>query len=267
LRGLKQHGTNKKGGWWMAGWVKLHRKLLNSSVFQNPNILKFWVWCLLKATHTEYETRIGIQKVTLLKGQFPFGRDTAAVELNMKPTTVYKYLNQLKKENLIEVNSNNKFSVVTIVNWELYQEEEGEPCQLRDNNVTTKEQQRDTNKNVKNDKNVKKNIYSDLPPELETPLKEFLEHRKKIKKPMSDHAVELMIKKLVDLSGGDIKTSIQILEQSILNGWAGVFPLKQIQKGQKEDPFDNFLKEAIADEQGRSRENYEDSQRELPKLL
>ena len=122
----------------MQGWIKLHRKMLNSSVFQNPNILKFWVWCLLKASHTEYTTRIGIQEVTLLQGQFPFGRNVAAVELNMNPSTIYKYLNLLEGENLISTKRNNKYTVVTIEKWELYQSDNEPEEQQKNNKRTTK---------------------------------------------------------------------------------------------------------------------------------
>ena len=41
----------------MAGWIKLHRKTLDSKVFQNEKLLKTFVWCLLKASHKEYDTR------------------------------------------------------------------------------------------------------------------------------------------------------------------------------------------------------------------
>ena len=70
----------------------------------------------------------------------------------------------------ISINSNNKYSVVTIEKWAEYQLD-AEDCdnsvtteeQQRDNSVTTEEQQRNTYKNNKNNKNVKNdknNIYA-----------------------------------------------------------------------------------------------------------
>ena len=51
--------------------------------------------------------------------------------------------------------------------------------------------------------------------------------RKQIKKPLAtDRAIELAIKKLDKLSGGDNDKAIEILNQSILNSWQGLFPLK-----------------------------------------
>lgn len=54
----------------------------------------------------------------------------------------------------------------------------------------------------------------------------FIEYRKKLKKPMTEKAIELLISKLNQLSP-DIVTQIEIINQSILNGWQGIFPLKQ----------------------------------------
>ena len=127
-------------------YIKLFRKLLNSPIFENEKALKIWIWCLLKATHKERLQLVGQQEVNLQKGQFVFGRKKASEELKMSESTIYKYIKLLEKLQMISVNSNNKFSVVTVEKWEEYQIEE-----LKDNNkVTTEEQQSNTNKNVKN---------------------------------------------------------------------------------------------------------------------
>ena len=127
-------------------YIKLFRKLLNSPIFENEKALKIWIWCLLKATHKERLQLVGQQEVTLQKGQFVFGRKRASEELKMSESTIYKYIKLLEKLQMISIKSNNKFSVVTVEKWEEYQVEE-----LKDHNkVTTKEQQKNTNKNVKN---------------------------------------------------------------------------------------------------------------------
>lgn len=55
---------------------------------------------------------------------------------------------------------------------------------------------------------------------------EYVAMRKKLKKPMTDRAVELAIKKLDTMSGGNNEIAIKILEQSIMNSWQGLFELK-----------------------------------------
>lgn len=77
---------------------------------------------------------------------------------------------------------------------------------------------------------------------LKETLIEFIKMRKSIKKPMTTHALELLIKKLNRITT-DIGIQIQMLEQSILNGWQDVYELKQ------EIKQNNFIKNNYAKEQ------------------
>lgn len=138
----------------MAGWIKLHRKLKDSLVFDNPDLLKVWIWCLLKATHDDYTQMIGLQEVELKKGQFIFGRKVAANELKMSESKTYRLIKKLENMQNLNIKANNKFSVITIENWEIYQSDnnnnEQQSEQQMNNKRTTNEQQMNTNKNVKN---------------------------------------------------------------------------------------------------------------------
>lgn len=62
---------------------------------------------------------------------------------------------------------------------------------------------------------------------LNQTFKNYVENRKAIKSPMTENAIDLAIKHLMDLSGGDHEKAIAILNQSIENGWKGLFDLKQ----------------------------------------
>ena len=82
----------------------------------------------------------------------------------MKPSTVYLYMKLLENNNNITIKPNNKFSVVTIVNWELYQTEEENVS----SKLTTKQQQINNklthtrmNKNVKNVNNINSRKYDE----------------------------------------------------------------------------------------------------------
>lgn len=61
--------------------------------------------------------------------------------------------------------------------------------------------------------------------ELQNALKAFVQMRSFIKKPMTEYALKLMIKKLDELGNNDT-TKIAILNQSITHNWQGIFPLK-----------------------------------------
>ena len=70
---------------------------------------------------------------------------------------------------------------------------------------------------------------------LQEPLREFVKMRKSIKKPITTHGLELVISKLRKLSGGHISVAEEIINQSIMNGWQGVFALKD-ENGKEEKP-------------------------------
>lgn len=125
------------------GWVSLHRKMLDSPVFQNSDLLKVWIWCLLKATHKDYKTLVGLQEVDLIRGQFVFGRKKAANELNLSEDKTYRLMKKLETLGNISIKSTTKYSLVSIENWDFYQLNLSEI----NNKPTTNKQQINTNNN------------------------------------------------------------------------------------------------------------------------
>lgn len=96
---------------------------MGTAIWQNHNLFRVWAWCMMKATWMERETTIGLTKILLQPGQFIFGRNTAASELGMSPSTVYDCVQRLVDYNKLDIKSDNKKSVITVVNWALYQSE------------------------------------------------------------------------------------------------------------------------------------------------
>jgi hypothetical protein len=246
----------------LEGWIKLHRKILDNAIFDNADLLKVWIWCLLKATHEDYTQIVGLQTVELTKGQFITGRFKGAEELKLNPSTFYKYLKVLEKLNMIVLNSNNKMTVVTVANWGKYQLDKNESCQQNNNNVTTKEQQSNTNKNIKNIKNINNiytlfDSYSDNT-DLRQALRDYSIMRNKIKAPLTERAVTLLLNKLDALASTD-DLKIKLLENATLSNWKSVYPLKEERqqdksKQGKPNKFHNFIQseenqdlDAIAD--------------------
>ncbi|MGD6967136.1 hypothetical protein ACQCVP_11960 [Rossellomorea vietnamensis] len=133
-----------------AGWIKLHRKLLQSDIFQNEKMLKVFMYCLLKASHIPFKQRVGRQQVFVGPGQFVFGRKVASADTGMKESTLWEYMKILEEDGVINIKSNNKYSVITIVNWEVYQSQDENSDNKSDSKQTTNQQQIDTYKNVKN---------------------------------------------------------------------------------------------------------------------
>lgn len=134
----------------MEGYIKLHRKLLESSVFASDKCLKVFIWCLLKSTYIQRKVMVGMQTVELQPGQFITGRKRAAEELDIPEGTVYDIMTTLKCQQLIDIKPNNRFSVVTVTNWTLYQIEDDESNNKNSVASTANQQQTNTNKKDKN---------------------------------------------------------------------------------------------------------------------
>jgi hypothetical protein len=84
----------------------------------------------------------------------------------------------------------------------------------------------------------KKESYSD-DSYLNDAILSFIEFRKGIKKPMTDRAVDLLINKLNGMTDS-VQEQIAILNQSIMNGWTGVYELTEEKKGGKEESGDIY---------------------------
>lgn len=142
-------------------------------VWQDPDLFRLWMYCLMKASHKERKVLVDKQEVQLEPGQFVTGRFSLHQEFNQgipprkqtKDTTLWSWLKKLENMGNLDIKSFNKYSVISILQWAEYQETLTTESQQIDSKVTTESQQIDTNKNVnnvKNDKNVnKKNKYAD----------------------------------------------------------------------------------------------------------
>lgn len=70
--------------------------------------------------------------------------------------------------------------------------------------------------------------------ELEDVWMEFRAMRQRMRKPMTRRAEEMLLKDLLELSGGNTGTAIRIVEQSVKNGYQGLFPLREAKDRREE---------------------------------
>lgn len=123
----------------------------------------------------------------------------------------------------------------------------------------SKSKSREEKSKSKSKSRVEKSKNSPLPPHrgdyypdelLNQAFLDFLDMRKKIKKPMTDRAIELAMKKLKELStlpfseSMDNDTAIKILEQSTMNCWQGLFPLKEDKQKQSNSDWEQKWRDA-----------------------
>lgn len=107
------------------------------------------------------------------------------------------------------------------------------------------EKEIDKDINKKNKKEKKSTEIDDLinsnftDDELKNTVYEFIKMRKAIKKPLTTRGLELMIKKLYKITT-NINEQIEILNNSIMNNWQGIYPLKQNDNNKNKGGFDDF---------------------------
>jgi hypothetical protein len=127
-----------------AGYIKLFRQILENPIMQDSRALHVFIWCLLRANYKKREVRFGGSEVTLDPGEFITGRLAGSESCGMPPSTFRNALERLRRLRIISIRSDNKKSIITIVNWARFQFEARE----EDTQRTAEGQREDTDKNV-----------------------------------------------------------------------------------------------------------------------
>lgn len=226
-----------------GNYIKFYRNILDWEWYHDINVCRLFVHLLLKANHTNQRWK----GIDIKRGQHLTSRDKLASETTLSVQQVRTALNKLKSTNEITIESTKTYTLVTIVKYADYQDGENDSNQdtnqernrIATNDQPTSNQQITTNKNdkkEKNDKNVKnERIYSALDQAIEN----FKEHRRKLRKPMTDHAVDLLKAKLDTLATTD-EEKIALIENAIEKGWQGVYPMNDGKAAQKPDIPDEY---------------------------
>ena len=213
------------------GWIKLHRQIQECEIWDSDSPFderSAWIDLLLLVNHRDKKTLFDKKPITVLRGQRITSIRKLAERWRWSFDRTRRYLILLEQLGMIKRESDNKRSLITIVNYSIYQDETITDEFTERSHISAQTDHRQvhrqvTNKNEKNEKNEKK-YYEDE--NLNQSFLDYIKMRKDIKKPMSDRAITLAMNKLDELSGGDDETAIQILEQSIFHSWQGLFELK-----------------------------------------
>ncbi len=195
----------------MNGWIKLYRKVLdNPVVCKDADHLAIWIYLLLNATHSNYDSVFKKERITLISGQLITGRKSISTVLKIDENKVQRVLKTFENEHQIEQQTSNQNRLITILNWTTYQDIEQQNEQQVNNERTTDEQRVNTNKNVKNDKN-NINIY--------TPVVEYLNLKCNTKYKASTNKTKTCIDARVNEGFilGDFKKVIDIKAAEWLN--------------------------------------------------
>lgn len=137
----------------MEGWIKLHRSIKNHWIFEDSEYLKYWIYLLLDVNHDDKKIVWNKELIEIKRGQKITSLQKLAKEFNCSREKVRRFLELLKNDTMISIESNTRFTQITICNYDNYQTIEHTKKTRKKHERDTKKTRTDTNKNVKNVKN------------------------------------------------------------------------------------------------------------------
>lgn len=218
-------------------YIKLDRKTLEWEWFTDPSTAHLWIYFLLKANHKGKEW----QGIKIDEGCLVTSEARIVLETGLSRQQVRTAMKRLVTTKEITKVSTKTYTLIKINKWAKYQLSVNE-CNQEDNQETSQEDNQDlthsvtsgathsvtTTKEYKNTRSKEKEIYKenlDCSPEFAEALEAYEEMRKKIRKPLTVKAKQMVLKKLESMAP-DEETQIAILNQSTMNSWQGIFPLQ-----------------------------------------
>ncbi|HHC9959502.1 TPA: DnaD domain protein [Staphylococcus aureus] len=153
----------------MTGWISIDRSIQNHCLFKEKRTFsKFeaWIYLLMEANHSKAKVPIGNQIVTVERGQRLTSILTLSDLFNWSRFKVKTFLDLLESDGMLEVKTTSKYTLITIVNYDFYQSEQGRNQHQNDIkptskqhqsniNPTSKQHQTNTNNNDNKDNNEK----------------------------------------------------------------------------------------------------------------
>lgn len=222
------------------GYIKLYRKMEKWEWYTDPNTKALFLDLILEANIRDRRFR----NKEIKRGQVITSLERMSKRNGLTIRQTRTALEHLISSGDIDKQTTNRYSIITVLNYELYQDERQTTDKQETNNRQTNDNIRRKKeykevKNIIEEKNKKEEIeiqhkYLENP-ELNTLFIEFLEIRKKLKAVNTPRAIEMLINKLQEYPEEEAK---EMIKQSMVNSWKGLFPLKK-----KNEEKRNYLEE------------------------
>lgn len=234
-------------------FIKLNRKMLKWEWFCDPNTAHLFIFCLLSANWKDGR----FQGKEIKRGSFVTSLEKMKVECGLSIQQVRTALNKLQSTGEITNNSYTKYRVITVNNYELYQNTNKQDNR-QDNRQVTNDQQTNnkqitTIEEVKKErtKEVKKNNKppispfeelekTELPEKIKSSLREWFEYKKQRKE--KSYQTEMGYKKFITQVKDAVERCgeekvIKQFDYAMSRGWSGAY-LDKIEPDKKQSSFD-----------------------------
>ena len=131
-------------------YIKIFRKMLGWGWYGDTNTFRVFMHILLRANYEDGEYR----GHKIRAGECVFGRKSWAKALGLSEQEVRTAIEHLKSTHEITTKATNRFTIITVVNWEAWQIEEGKATKQATNKQPTSNQQATTSKEIKKERNT-----------------------------------------------------------------------------------------------------------------
>ena len=146
----------------MGGWIKIHRQLQDSWIWEDSKLLKWWLIILFHVNHEPKRFPVGDKIYVCNEGQSFRSLEQWGELFSCQKRSVLKFFDTLQKDGMLKKeiigNGNRRKLLITVINWASFQE-------LCTENDTRNDTENDTRNDTitrsiekeKNEENIKKN--------------------------------------------------------------------------------------------------------------
>ena len=106
----------------MDGWISLYRKFIKWQWYKDSNVKALFIHLLLIVNHKDEIWRDKVIK----RGQVVTSRENLSKQTGLSEQQIRTCLTKLKKTNDIDIKTTNKYTLITIINYDKYQRQSEE---------------------------------------------------------------------------------------------------------------------------------------------
>lgn len=231
-----------------SGWITLNRQITDNWLWKDRPFTKgqAWIDILLRVNHKENKIPVNNEIVEVQIGQTIWSIKDMADRWGWSRKKVSNFLNVLQNESMIAQKRTSKYTLLTVVNWGMYQIKEHQ----KNITGTSTEHQKNTNNNDNNENKKNKGGYTDdfeefysIYPRPENKKQTFNSWKKRLKECKADELIRAarLYKQKVTKEGKDkqyITNSSNFLgNKAVYLDYLGECDEEQEQK-RKREPFE-----------------------------
>lgn len=151
------------------GYIKLHRKLQECWIWDSDEPFdrrSAWIDLLISANHSDNKMLFDGSLLVIKRGQFITSIRKLSTKWKWSSTKVTSFLDTLENDQMIKRESDTKKTLISIINYGLYQDNTSEKKTVKIHSEDTEVTQKNTNKNeeecIKNDNNIYANRFEEV---------------------------------------------------------------------------------------------------------